>query len=217
LKRKIPVIRTIFGIIALLLFAFSMFSFYEAKKTHDWVSVVKNTEPFHLNADLSKVGSYSVTFNKIEYTGMILLAVEMDKEITSDEDLLNYVEGIKGSLSVIDPNGNVLGERNFTDNDFFYDGIYSEPSKIILPIGSMPRLKNMTFNLSIKEPAPAMANIEHKLVGRYILDLEPVVVWISVIFGSIALGISLIITVSIIIITKKLQKKISSISSMPVQ
>jgi hypothetical protein len=206
MKNKIPILRIIFGIIALLLFALSLFYFFQAKKAHDWVSRVKKAEPIHLNADLSKVGSHSITFHKI-YKGMILLAVVIEKEITSNEEMWGYIYGIEGSYSLVDPNGNALIEDNFFAGDFSYDEMYSEPSMIFSVIDSTPDVQNLTFNLNIKEPAPAMADIEHKIVGRYILDLEPVVVYVYIVFGSTVLGISLIITISIIIITKKRRKK----------
>ena len=95
MKNKIPIFRIIFGIIALLLFALSLFYFYQAKKAYNWISEIQKAEPISLNADLSKVGRYSTTFDKISKK-YIWLEIVMDKEITSDEEMLHYVEGIKG-------------------------------------------------------------------------------------------------------------------------
>ncbi|MHC4266151.1 MAG: hypothetical protein ACYSUK_09490 [Planctomycetota bacterium] len=213
MKHTIPIFRIIFGIIALLLFCATILFFLGAKISYDDFYELRKGEPIRLDVDLSKTGNYSTTFDNVAFHG-IYLEVVMEEESDSYEELLKYINGIKGSYSVVDPNGKIWIEQDFSEFDFSHQKLFSEPPRIVLylgrkmGVGYMPEYQNLTFNLNIDQPAPALAGIEHKLIGRnFLCGLEKFVMYLCIIFGSITLGICFLIVLIIIIVTKKCRKK----------
>ncbi len=207
MKHKIPIGRTISIVIALVLIYFGIRMLQESQqyygKFHQW----QKAEPVRLKADLSKRGSYSAPFvQTCSISHGESLYVEAGKTFSSNDEAIALIKGMKGKLWIIDPNDEKIVNMNFTDTDF---ELWWHKANSPVPELWIPALPNgkYTLHLTIEEPAKALANIKHILVGRYVLcgcALAPA--FIMRVIGCVFTGISLIIGVVIIIKTRKHKK-----------
>ncbi|MHC4364700.1 MAG: hypothetical protein ACYSU6_07770 [Planctomycetota bacterium] len=166
-------------------------------------------ESIRLQVDLSKPGSYRGAF--VQTCNVSLgeyLYVETQHEFASGDEALELVKGIRGTLSVTDSNGESVVNYDFSDTDFVEQQIVSESFGPGLRIQALSK-GEYSLNLTVLQPAPGLANVNHMLVGRHLLcGCRFIPAAIGLLAGIACIGVSIIIITVVVIFTLKRRKRI---------
>jgi hypothetical protein len=202
--RKWPWVRIVAGVLASALLCFAILMFFECADTQRRNDEARRTDLIHWKVDLSKQGEYKGEFR--HNYGMAhaqYVAIVTEPSLTSSDEAKAILEGLRGSLSVVDSSGGVVYETPFNAEQFDCREMREKNWLPAVDFGHFDRGR-YELRLVVEHGAPRLSGVSQTLVARYFLcGMEQTVVEVMWLFGVGACTIAGILVLVIVTITIK--------------
>lgn len=154
-------------VVVVILLCFAGLMFLLARRYEHWVQGWQEAEALRLKVDLLKREDYSARLiHDCDIALGVHWCVETEKGYCTRDEAQSLIKGIGGTLSLSDTDGEIDLSHEFSDDNVDF---WQADAKSVAPIlltQQLPKGK-YTVELSIHEPAAALAGMEHTLVARY--------------------------------------------------
>lgn len=206
MKRRLPIVRTIVGIVAAIVFYYGVSAARSWWRTRREVADATSAILTVFPDALAVPGTVEAEFcPKYSFTCKEMLMVEYEPPSANWEEVQKTMAGVKGTMTIVDPtDGSVVRERELSEAAWSYT--WSRTNREArLPAFFFGSLKGTyVLRLNVTEVPPALAGIPHRVVARYApCGIETIQMHV---LGAIALVLLLVaggMATGIVVVTRR--------------
>jgi len=202
-RQKRPWGRIVAGAVAALVLVIAANFLFASAQARSRADAARVAEPIRLAVDFSKPGTYTGKLNHTFCNACSdYLEIITESPLTSRESAMEIAEGLKGHLTIAEPQGTVITEQSFGPK-FGCTQVASDRWVPIIDFGHFPE-GVYNLNITVDAGVPRLTGIPHSLVGRYQLcGIEYIPAEILRLLGIGGCSLSALIGLVIVVVTVK--------------
>jgi hypothetical protein len=169
MRKRYPVLKIIFTVIAVALFLFGAMFFIESQKGYAQFRAWLEARPVSIKVDFSKPGTYTSNFEQTcSVSHGEIFGLELPKSALDNKEINYLLEGLNANCVITDANGNEFISLALPDPNTYRKSVYFDN---LVTLNQEHPFENGTYHISISvsKGAPALSGIEQKFVARYLL------------------------------------------------